>query len=1019
MGAGASSAAGTSSSPARHGNGGSTGANSDRTTGTNVSSGACSSMEQASRASGSSDYASPKHARHVVIQATELKPQPPKGGIIDKFRQRASQNNSSCDSSTTSRGGSQGGSQAGSQYGSEKSQASARARRRDEFDVDSEDEDLDGFIYDDDSTSEDEREDYVNAFSRKKKPVVGEDYSEFEGAAVRALTAGTRKGAVRRTRSSTTDDGDDEWDAEEERIRQLRHLRKHEDRAKAAALAAKAAEERAAGNSRATGAGQPAVAVASSSSSSPAAAAAASTSGCDCASPQRPQPSLATQGPRISPQPPQEPQARTTSGNLRRNAVATVAAPGNSCGGGGGAAAGPGPGPGSVGRLGEQGTGAVAAPAPPAQPAGRGAGLRPVPAPPPQVAMGASASSQYWQAKRSQNGGVGPQAEADGAGMSRLEQLAALQKKRQAGPTVAVAGQEPNRREGGLRWQDETAPDAESGTASPQRLRISDASGSQQQQQSRQQQQQHCVRLGDPEGAARNVVHKKSGGRGSSRKWASFDEHAQDGEGAAGAEAAAAAAAQPQRRQSRHDHAHGHGQGDAGSPPRKHLEGQSFIKHLEPPPPGRHIHKARSGGGGGGRDLNQGQDQPLAPRPPLMARTSDVTDFDVDEVLNSFSPAVAAEQEPPQQWAGSRPQPPGAAPPRGAGTGQAPQHKRSIRAVQSDFTSMRVNDVADGVTDLTGRVLSLPLPASRPSGAGGPPGQAPAAQAQSTVTSAPVTISRFARMGANLLGQQGTQDGSGAASAPVTMVAGGGCAAAGGGGNGYRVSGLGAAGASPPAAAAFGAASGPAGGLSPARRPRRSNPSFDGAAPPGPIALSGPLGDVGGGGGGPGAARVPMGQAAAPPRISAPGTGDSPLVLPALRPTSGGSGGGGGGNGAGNSILNAPPAVAAVGRSRFGAAQHQQFQQEVARTSQQPVAPSQRDYESDSALSKPSAAVRYSCNGASGGGAGGGGGGGARDAYRQTLASTTGFDGGGGGGGGGGGAFGAAAARSRLGQVGA
>ncbi len=93
-------------------------------------------------------------------------------------------------SKTQSRSASNAASKANSQVGS---RAGSIGSRRDEYDVDDHDDDLEGFIYEDESTSEDEREDYVNAFGRKKKHRNhNDDFSDYEGAGVRALTAGGR-----------------------------------------------------------------------------------------------------------------------------------------------------------------------------------------------------------------------------------------------------------------------------------------------------------------------------------------------------------------------------------------------------------------------------------------------------------------------------------------------------------------------------------------------------------------------------------------------------------------------------------------------------------------------------------------------------------------------------------------------------------------------------------------------------------------------------------------------------------
>lgn len=61
------------------------------------------------------------------------------------------------------------------------SRANSTGSKRDEYDVHDGDDDLDGFIYEDESTSEDEREDYVG-FGRKGKKKRHSDDEGEEGA---------------------------------------------------------------------------------------------------------------------------------------------------------------------------------------------------------------------------------------------------------------------------------------------------------------------------------------------------------------------------------------------------------------------------------------------------------------------------------------------------------------------------------------------------------------------------------------------------------------------------------------------------------------------------------------------------------------------------------------------------------------------------------------------------------------------------------------------------------------------
>ncbi|GIL61847.1 hypothetical protein Vafri_16250 [Volvox africanus] len=1002
MGTAASSGAASTSLAGRPGNSVSSVTNSDKTLRVNGGSGGYSCTEPGSRASASSDNPSPKQNRHVVIQATDPK-KTQRGGLMDKLIQRASHNNGpgqpGANGNKGSRATSLAGSQAGSQVGSERI---PRNGKRDDYDVDSGDEDLDGFIYDDDSTSEDEREDYVNAFSRKKKAPVGDDYSMYEGAAVRALATGSRKGRVRRTRSSTTDDGDDEWDPEEERIRQLRQQKKQDDRTKAAALVAKNAGPLPPAPLPAKGAAEPGLGTSQDRAAAAPmnAGAYAATTAATSSLAQRTSPHglMVPQPPRMAPQPPGGPPSRGNSGsNMRRN-VAGAAAGGSSGGTGSGGATctgispgpGPVPGPGSGpgANLDPQGGGAV--------PAVRG--CRPAPPPAPQVNCGASASSQYWQAKRSQNDSGSGAAEPGAQGMSRLEQLAALQKKRQTTTQEQSRMCEEDQRQGAMRGQGGAAEPSLTGSQ-PQPTEVPTGQPQAGTEQVREK-TTLCVRDQGGGATAARASERQScgGGEGQDvggRNWALLG-------GGQPSEPSGTISTAPTGQQQQQQNetvalispspAHCREPADPGPAQRKLMDGQSFIRHLEPPPE-KHVRKETSGVG---RTVDTAAPKG-APHPPLLPRCSDVTDFDVDEVLNSFSPggeAAGAHPQEPQQWAGSRPQRgPRTPPPRkddGGGQGHPPLHKRSIRAVQSDFTSMGLSEMADGVTDLAGRVLSLPLPATRPT-ATGP--QAVLGSSQPAVMSAPVAVSRFARMGATMLGQSSTQDGGGIASAPLAVA---------GGRGGQAGQGSGGGGTAAPALSAF---SGPSqvAAPSPMRRPRRSTASSDGVCASIPTSFSAPPSDtiprvsVAGQVGSPGQNRDSIGFATYPPAHMSV-SGDNALVLPILRPGSGGGGraarGSDMGTG-GSSILNT------VGRSRFGVAQHQQFQQEVARSSMT-VVPTPRDYDSDSALTKAvTTAARFSCNGAGRG-----------QVAAGSVAPGSGFDSSGAG------VFGAAA-RSRLGQVGA
>ncbi|GFR47340.1 hypothetical protein Agub_g9035, partial [Astrephomene gubernaculifera] len=233
MGAGASSGTKPSAS-APTANGGSAGAPSaDKPTSTN---GVVAPVTGVEASRDSVNPPLPKQGKHVAIHAQEKPAAPFKGqkvSIFDKLKHIATPNHVS---SATSRANSV-------------AKSTASRARRDEFDVDTDDDDLDGFIYDDDSTSEDERADYVNAFGRKKRSAAAEDYSDFEGAGVRAQaregSRASRKSMAkyqRGERGERGDDGgngDDELDPEERQIALLRERKRQEDAQKARALAFK------------------------------------------------------------------------------------------------------------------------------------------------------------------------------------------------------------------------------------------------------------------------------------------------------------------------------------------------------------------------------------------------------------------------------------------------------------------------------------------------------------------------------------------------------------------------------------------------------------------------------------------------------------------------------------------------------------------------------------------------------------------------------------------------------------
>ncbi|KXZ47874.1 hypothetical protein GPECTOR_32g487 [Gonium pectorale] len=811
-----------------------------------------------------------------------------KGGLLEKLKHVASQHNSPSHSPT----GSRAGSHVASRGGSEKSAKS----RRDAYDVSSDEEDLEGFIYDDESTSEDEREDYVNAFSRKKKAHKPDDYSEYEGANVRAMTAGRiqapKSAAMRRAAakdaSDEDDDGDDEFDPEEEKIRVLRQQKRQQEKMKAAALATRAAVAIAepGRGKHADGAGP-----------GPSTAAAAGGHSHGHGHPHGAHV-------RMAPAPPSEPPARGSSGNIRRGAAAAGASGSSYGGGGSGGASGPGPGPG----------------------AGRGAGV-PSPSPPPVVNYGSSASSQYWQAKRTQDADY--EEDDNKPAMSRLEQLQALQKKRNAAlerQQKADSGSGGDSG-GGVRWQQQQADVAEAAPGRNGQLRLA--------QHLESRLQEPAAPLGQ-----RVVLHKTSSVK-------EFPQEGQDDE---------------ERTKYFRSRTTGPSKmADRGgqSPPQdrdggaaRDSQGQRTIKivHLEPPPRPFAPSPRPSEG------VKIGVPAPPLHPPP---RPKGSEDFDIDEMLESFAPA------PPQQWAGGRPQPPTTPPPAKDFTpGFVPQQNRSIRAVQSDFTSMRPSEIVDVSGEVAARIMSLPVAASRPmpnspvnvvaSGASVPGGGGGGAVAAGMNVSAAGSqpASRFARLGANLNGP-GDDPAAGPAAWPTSS-----------GGYGARA-------ASPRTSQAN--AQSPFRGTSissvsgsPARLPRASIQDSDdgsGGGAPFQTSLSGPFRDGGPAGSGGGASPLPRRNSnlgtGLSPRSSGAGCGD--VALPVIRPGSGSSGGGGrGSDSGGGSILSALPG-ATVGRSRFSVAQPppqqpQQYlhqQQEERMRSSVPTLPSQqtaRDYDSDSAL---------------------------------------------------------------------
>ncbi|KAG2450288.1 hypothetical protein HYH02_004796 [Chlamydomonas schloesseri] len=909
------------------------------------------------RGSGSIDDPKPagKHATIAVADPRTVMYKGAKGGLVDKLKHVAVAGTTSKQGSPNqSAAGSRAGSRAPSRAGSEKSmgahshagshmslaQRIAQARR-DEFDVDSDDEDLEGFIYEDESTSEDEREDYVNAFSRKKKLPKANDYSDYEGAGVRALTAGRKapKSAAmkrhepkRRSDSDEDEEGEEEdYDPEEAKIRLLRQKKRAEERARTAVRAAQAA---AAMSQAATGGKR-----------------------LDDGS-----------GPSgrggIAPKPPSEPPVRGSSGNIRRGQAGAA-------GGSGGGA------PPGAGRV------------PPVQQT---------------VNYGASAASQYWQEKRDKDNmhddGGGDQPE-----MSRLEQLLAMQKKkaereeRQKAAEAAAAARSRAKSAkkaggGGIRWndgdEDGDGDDEEAEAASPKRK----------------------VQGADTDGSG--------GGGGGVRSSPASQERLSLNGPAAGGAASGPSRSQPGPSQAPRELQPG-GQRDDHSdelmrlePPPPARAGQAGRDGSQPAPspppgqapnaPGRRIGGGsgsgadpnvaaggsgyNSGGGGGGTGSAMAQQQPPPPHhaEPNKKATTDVTDFDVDDLLSSFEPPGAGggggKHGSPQQWAGSRPADPPPNPQEYvAGVLHGPpEPRRSIR-MMSDFVTVPRNGTtaavstgsADGagggggrrhdedVVDLATRMLSLPVAAPRPSGGptGAPVHSAPAGPGGALSTPpASIAASRFSRMGVSGTATYCSDGGlsSSVGNTPTWSGPGGG---GGGAGGGALVPTYGASPGTSP--------------LRPSRLARQ--PSSDGSAPPG----------LGGGGGG----ALRLGS----PRVSLNGVDSgSAAALPGIRSYSparlsnagGGTRGSEGSspsvlNSGGSSILNSvvsdPPygrgsvggmgvGAGAAGLSRFGAATHSSLQQEAARSSM-PNLPADRGttgYDSDGALNKP----RGSWNGAGG-----------------------------------------------------
>ncbi|PNH06736.1 hypothetical protein TSOC_006859 [Tetrabaena socialis] len=773
-----------------------------------------------------------KGDRHVAIAVADprlVMYKGQKGGLLDKLKGVTSRNNSfmSTVAAVVGRAASHANAP-GSRAGSDRSTGSHTSRRAkgDEYDVESGEEDLEGFIYEDESTSEDEREDYVNAFGRRRKLPKADDYSDYEGAGARALTAGGRKppksAAMRRgARKDDKDedeDGDDEFDPEEERIRQLRQKKKQEERERAKAVAhatlavanaslAVATMKVGAGaskaNGKSVGLGSAASGPSSSGPSRSVVIVEPGQSDDDGPMERHQEP----QHVRISPQPPPEPPTRGGSGNLRRGAAAAAAAAGSgygsSAGGGAGGSGGgsvPGPGPGS-GASG------------------------------PSVNYGASASSQYWQGLRATQTDALGNDDLAGREPSRLEQLAALQRKRQE----RQERQERQRNAdegGGVRWREETQT-SQAPSQQPDRR-----SGGQE----RGEQQERSVRWG------RQGLDSED--HGSSPATTSEWRHERSSSSNTTTTTTTTTSTV------------------ATSSSRQLLPNRESAPGGGPPPTWT---------------------SPL--HPPPLPRDSDVpVDFDVDEVLNSFATPGGPRQN-GDGWRG--PQAPTGPPSAPPADGYTSSGKRSIRAVQSDFTSMRNSEAADDVVDLASRMLSLPMAAPRPVQPATDAGPAPGG---ATSTPAASSASRFARLGANLM--------------------------------------------SPGAGSTATAADGPGAGNSAAAW-------AGGGTTTGTVFVQRISGAAG-------YRRTALLNGSE--RTTSTGGTTENVALPAIRPPSGSLVKGisqelaARSSGGGASSITHPHA-----RTRFGATQHQQFQQQSVQEAaglraSAPMPPSQRDYDSDSAV---------------------------------------------------------------------
>ncbi|KAG2490197.1 hypothetical protein HYH03_011324 [Edaphochlamys debaryana] len=886
-----------------------------------------------------------------------------------------------------------------------------RIARRDDFDVDSEDDDLDGFIYEDESTSEDEREDYVNAFCRKKK-VKADDYSEYEGAAVRALTAGRKapKSAAMRRQDreasdseESSDDGDDEYDPEEERIRELRMRKRAEQKAKAQALASakSAASAVSAAGTSVTAGGKPGAANVGT------AAAYAASAASQYWQTKRDEDDVGTGD--DEPQLSRLQQLKVLQERAAAKAAAQAAAAAKAAqkaalksakrekvrvkivasdeddedgGGGGGGTGGGGGGVSSGGggaKSGASGTGAGLA-------GGAGAGggkakggvrIAEKRSERTDRDSGEELEETHSHTRFAEPGGGQRDITTDNSTARKWED-----EQRSVTHSVTTAPFKPGGGPGGPGPGPGHGPGSVSHPTPPSQpppanipLRLP---------QRKESEGGGIVHLQPPPGPQSD----RPGGGGRERISLTMSEEPPMSErislGAGRSVVAKERVSVPGESPLHptpppaHAAAAGRSKRTLVLPSSDGGAGPSAAKA----PPAK-VAAAAAGSSTGPAHAPHAGFHPAAPH---KSETTKTDDFDVDEMLNSFQPPGAGKEA---TWAGARPQPP-SEPRPGADISSrgAPEQKRSIRNVKSDFVSLTKDD--DDPLDVAARMLSLPATAARPvqsvptgTGSGGlsasglPVSGTLSAPASGAV-SAP-SMTRFSRVGSSILGPSGpsvSHDGSPLAhdaSRNVSIT-----------GGSPRIGSV--TGASP-------------------MRPKRQSAANDATL----MAVnSAPQVGIGGGGGGllPPAEASPLRQrpsglgsvgsgALGSPRQSLNGT---ELLLPSIRPPSqsgsrasesgspyhsggllggfsqdlqsrssnGGasSNGSGGGAGPGSGQIPGMSGGSIHGRSRFGNATHQALQAEAMRASM-PSVPA-REYDSDSALSRePKHGHRASWNGTS------------------------------------------------------